>query len=62
MTSMTKTVTPEVTVALPSIFAAMFAKMRAAFEALAPIGYQDETGFHTGVRPRDAEAPAMSDW
>jgi len=59
---MTKTVTPEVTVGLLAIFAAMFAKVRAAFEALAPIGYQDETGFHTGVRPRDAEAAAMSDW
>jgi hypothetical protein len=59
---MTKTATPEVAVGLLAIFAVMFAKVRAAFEALAPIGYQDETGFHTGVRPRDAEAAEMSDW
>jgi len=62
MTSMTKTVTPEVTVGALTVFAALFAKVRAAIEALAPIGYQDETGFHTGVKPRDAEAAGMSDW
>lgn len=62
MTSMTKTVTPEVTVGIVAVFSALFAKVRHAIEAQAPIGYQDETGFHTGVKPRDPEAAAMSDW
>jgi len=62
MTSMTKTVTPEVSVGLYAAFAAMVAKIRAAIESLAPIGYQDETGFHTGVKPRDSEAAGMSSW
>jgi len=59
---MTKIATPEVTVGLFAFFAAFAAKVRAAIAAQAPIGYQDETGFHTGVKPRDAEAAGMSDW
>ncbi|MGA2555589.1 MAG: hypothetical protein ABSG04_04870 [Verrucomicrobiota bacterium] len=63
MTSATKTATPEVTVGLFAVFASIAARVRAAIEAQAPIGYQDETGFHTGVKPRDTEAAAkMSDW
>jgi len=63
MTSATKTATPEVTVGFFAAFASIAAKVRAAIEAQAPIGYQDETGFHTGVKPRDTEAAAeMSDW
>ncbi len=63
MTSVTKTATPEVTVGLFSVFAAIAAKVRASFEALAPMGYQDETGFHTGIKPRDSEAAAeMAEW
>lgn len=62
MTTMTKTATPEVTVGLYAAFAAIVAKVRAAIEAQAPIGYQDETGFHTGVKPRDTEAAGMSEW
>ena len=63
MTSATKTATPEVTVGLFAVFASIAAKVRAAIEAQAPIGYQDETGFHTGVKPRNPEAAAeMSDW
>ena len=63
MTSVTKTATPEVTVGLLTVFAAIAAKVRSAIEALAPIGYQDETGFHTGIKPRDSEAAAeMADW
>jgi hypothetical protein len=62
MTSITKTVTPEVTLGLLTAFAALAAKVRAAIEAQAPIGYQDETGFHTGVKPRDQEAAGMSAW
>lgn len=46
-----------------AVFASIAAKVRAAIEAQAPIGYQDETGFHTGVKPRNPEAAAeMSDW
>ena len=62
MTSMTKTATPEVSVGLYAAFAAIVAKIRAAVDSLAPIGYQDETGFHTGVKPRNAEAAGMSEW
>ena len=62
MTSATKTATPEVTVGLLTVFAAIAAKVRAAIDAQAPIGYQDETGFHTGIKPRDAEAAGMSGW
>ena len=61
MTTMTKTAPPEVTVGVFTLFAAIAARVRAAIEAQVPIGYQDETGFHTGVRPRDAEAASM-DW
>lgn len=62
MTSITKTATPEVTVTLLTVFASIAARVRAAIEAQAPIGYQDETGFHTGVKPRNAEAAGMADW
>ena len=62
MTSLTKTATPEVAFGLLTLFAAIAAKVRATIEAQAPIGYQDETGFHTGVKPRDAEAAGMSAW
>jgi hypothetical protein len=62
MTSITKTATPEVTVGLLTFFTAIAARVRAAIEAQAPIGYQDETGFHTGVKPRNAEAAGMSEW
>jgi hypothetical protein len=63
MTSATKTATAEVTVGFPNVFAMIAAKARAAFEALVPLGYQDETGFHTGIKPRDSEAAAeIADW
>lgn len=55
MTSMTKTA-PVVTIGLFTIFAAIAAKVRAVIEAQVPLGYQDETGFHTGVKPRGEEA------
>jgi hypothetical protein len=60
MMTMTKTATPEATVGLLAAFAAMTAKVRAAIEAQVPIGYEDETGFPTGVKPRDAEAAEMA--
>jgi hypothetical protein len=62
MTSLTKTAAPEVTDGLTTFFASIAAKMRAAIDGLAPIGYQDETGFHTGVKPRDEEAAGIADW
>ncbi len=62
MTSVTKTGTPTVTVGLFAALAAMVAKVRAAIETQVPVGYQDETGFHTGVKPRDGEAAGISDW
>jgi hypothetical protein len=62
MTSITKTATPEVSLPILTVFAAIAAKVRAAIEAQAPIGYEDETGFHTGVKPRDEEAAGMAAW
>jgi hypothetical protein len=63
MTSATKTATAEVTVGFPNVFAMIAAKARAAFEALVPLAYQDETGFHTGIKPRNSEATAeIADW
>ncbi|MGD1086568.1 MAG: hypothetical protein ABSA47_17665 [Verrucomicrobiota bacterium] len=61
MTSMTKTA-PEVTVGLFTVFSVIAAKVRAAIEAQVPLGYQDETGFHTGIKPRGQEATSTSDW
>jgi hypothetical protein len=59
MTTMTKTAAPEVTVGLFALISAMAARITAAIEAQIPIGYEDETGFHTGVKPRDAEAATV---
>jgi hypothetical protein len=40
---------------LPGIllFAAFVTKVRDAFKFEVPVGYQDETGFHTGVKRAD---------
>lgn len=62
MTSITKTAAPEVTLGLFTVFATLAAKVRAAIEAQAPVGYQDETGFHTGTKPRNEEAAGLSAW
>jgi hypothetical protein len=35
---------------LTVFFTGIFAKMRAAIEAYLPLGYEDETGFHFGVK------------
>jgi hypothetical protein len=44
-----------------SIIGGLYAKVRAPFSALAPVGYQDETGFHVGPNRTDAEnRPAES--
>jgi hypothetical protein len=33
------------------LLAAIVAKLRDAFNLAVPTGYQDQTGFHTGVKP-----------
>lgn len=35
-------------------FAGVFAKLKNAVKTVVPVGYQDESGFHAGVKP-DAE-------
>jgi len=35
---------------LTLIFAAIMAKIHAMLESAAPVGYQDESGFHLGVQ------------
>jgi hypothetical protein len=59
---MTKTAPPEVTVGIFALISAFAAKAHAAIEAQVPIGYEDETGFHTGVKPRDTEAAVLENW
>ena len=38
-------------VVLTVLFGGIYAKLRAAMEKQAPLGYQDENGFHYGVEP-----------
>jgi hypothetical protein len=40
-------------VLLTVFFAGILAKIRAAMAKHAPVGYQDETGFHLGSEPED---------
>ena len=40
------------------LFAGILAKIRAAVDKQAPVGYEDENGFHFGVQP----AAKSSDW
>jgi hypothetical protein len=61
MTSLTKA-TPVIQVGDLNLFKTIIAKVRAAIEAQAPMGYQDETGFHTGIKPRGEEAFCPSNW
>ena len=42
-------------VALGSRFRGIITKMRNAVRFDIPIGYQDETGFHMGVKPAEKE-------
>ena len=35
------------------------AKLRKAIRIEIPIGYQDETGFHTGVKPAEKEVKSL---
>lgn len=50
ITSKATTVAP---IGLFTVFAALAAKVVAIFDAEVPMGYEDETGFHTGIKPRD---------
>jgi hypothetical protein len=61
MTNISKTF-PVVPVAILTVFAVLAAKIRAAIEAQAPMGYQDETGFHPGIKPRGQEANWQAGW
>ena len=61
MTSLTKA-TPVIQVGGLNFFETIITKVRAAIEAQVPMGYQDETGFHTGIKPRGEEAFCASDW
>ena len=42
--------------------AAILAKLRAAFSVDVPIGYQDETGFHFGMKPAQKKIAWPSRW
>jgi hypothetical protein len=43
-------------------FNGIMSKLRSAVEAHIPVGYQDETGFHRGVKPagKDVSFPSES--
>ena len=49
MQSMTKTTVNSHSVFV-HIFSALMAKIHAMLESAAPVGYQDDTGFHLGVQ------------
>jgi hypothetical protein len=42
--------------------AAIFARLKSAVKFDIPTGYQDETGFHTGVKPADKEIKWPATW
>ena len=42
--------------------AGLIAKLRNAVKISIPVGYQDETGFHSGVKTTDKEAKWPSIW
>jgi hypothetical protein len=45
-----------------SMFRGIVAKMRNAVKIEIPTGYQDETGFHMGVKPAEKEIKWPSVW
>jgi len=45
-----------------STFRGIVAKIRKAVSIDIPIGYQDETGFHMGVKPEEKEIKWPSVW
>jgi len=44
------------------LFAGIIAKIRAAVEQQAPIGYEDENGFHLGAEPAGKSSDWQSSW
>jgi hypothetical protein len=42
--------------------ASLMARLRNAVKINIPVGYQDETGYHSGVKPADKEAKWPSIW
>lgn len=48
------------TAQLSSLFRGMIAKVRNSVRV--PVGYQDETGFHLGVKPPEAEVKWPPVW
>jgi hypothetical protein len=47
------------TFALTLLFGGIIAKFRSAIANLAPVGYQDESGFHLGVKHTQDRWPAI---
>ena len=47
-TTLNKPATVSILTAASTFMAAIMAKVRAAVEAQAPVGYEDEAGFHYG--------------
>jgi hypothetical protein len=43
-------------------FAGLFAKLKSAVNIEIPLGYQDEMGFHSGVKPDGAEVEWPAKW
>jgi hypothetical protein len=50
------------TVSFGAMIHGIVAKMRNAVRIDIPIGYQDETGFHMGVKPAEKEIKWPSVW
>jgi hypothetical protein len=49
-------------VAMMLIMAGIIARLRAAMKIQVPLGYQDETGFHTGVKQAGRETSWPPFW
>ena len=43
-------------------FAHMLEKLRSAVKMDIAVGYQDETGFHSGIKPAQKETSFPSEW
>ena len=43
-------------------FAGIMEKLRSAVKVHIPVGYQDETGFHLGVKPVEKETHFPTEW
>jgi hypothetical protein len=43
-------------------FVGIIARLKNAVKVEVPVGYQDETGFHTGVKPEEKEIKWPATW